>query len=426
MLAYILRRLLLIVPTLLGILVTRIKSVHQAIAEGIGVDVEGRVDEMRDVAPEGAVILIELESRAEAFLLHAQPDLAQAIRRQFALAARGMHLALELEEGDLANDGIDHVLDLGGQHDPAPFRSRLIEQGAEGQLLAEDRRRLGQGKRRIRHQRPLLGRQQLMHAMAQLMGKRHHVARAALIVQQQIRMGAGHRRMREGTRGLAGPRRRIDPGIVEEFAPQVGKLRRKAAISLEHDVARLVPADHAVLVFRQGRVAIPPGQLLGPHPLGLQLVIAMRQPRIGSRDRVGERVDDFRFDAIRQMAIGFRRRIPAPAILDLLVLGQRIGDQREETDILAEHLGERLRRCLADLRITIGELVQYLFGGELVLAERKTQARHGFVEQAAPGGTAGHGLLMQELLDLVAELMLTEQPQITQPGPVMRQLGRFR
>src|SRR3546814_17833657 len=86
------------------------------------------MDEMRDVAPEVAVIRIEFQRRAKALLLHAEPDFAQTIRRQLALAPRGMHLPLEFEEGDLPNHRVEHVFDLGGQHQLAPPRPGLVQQ----------------------------------------------------------------------------------------------------------------------------------------------------------------------------------------------------------------------------------------------------------------------------------------------------------
>ena len=55
------------------ILVNRIERVHQAIAERIGVNVKRRVNEMRDIAPEALVTGLELDRRAEAFMLHVHP-----------------------------------------------------------------------------------------------------------------------------------------------------------------------------------------------------------------------------------------------------------------------------------------------------------------------------------------------------------------
>ena len=52
---------------------------------------------------------------------------------------------------------------------------------------------------------PVGRRQHLMHAVAELVRQRHHVARLALVVEQHIRMRRRHGRMREGARLLAGP-----------------------------------------------------------------------------------------------------------------------------------------------------------------------------------------------------------------------------
>ena len=136
---------------------------------------------------------------------------AQIVRRQLGLAAGVVHPALELAEGDLADHRVDHVLDLGRQQHAAPHRIGLrVEQGPEGELLAEHRGGLGQGQRRARHQRPLRGGQHLVHAVAQLVRQGHHVPAAALVVHQHVGVGAGHGR--DGRRRRcpcpAGPRHR--------------------------------------------------------------------------------------------------------------------------------------------------------------------------------------------------------------------------
>src|SRR5947208_10920769 len=45
---------------LVRVFVGGVERVHQAIAEGVGVDVERRMDEMRDVGPVIAIVAIEL------------------------------------------------------------------------------------------------------------------------------------------------------------------------------------------------------------------------------------------------------------------------------------------------------------------------------------------------------------------------------
>ena len=58
-----------------------VERVHEAVAEGVGVDVERRVDEVRDVGPVGFVTGHQGDGRAEALALHAHPDVADAVRR---------------------------------------------------------------------------------------------------------------------------------------------------------------------------------------------------------------------------------------------------------------------------------------------------------------------------------------------------------
>ena len=72
---------ILLLKAALGILVDGVERVHQAVAEGIGIDVERRVDEVRDVGPEGLVAVAEPDRRPEALRLHLQPELADAGRR---------------------------------------------------------------------------------------------------------------------------------------------------------------------------------------------------------------------------------------------------------------------------------------------------------------------------------------------------------
>src|SRR5258708_11842739 len=63
-----------------GVFVNRIERVHQAIAERIRVDVERRMDEVRDIHPEILIAGADVDRRTEAFALHAEPDFADALR----------------------------------------------------------------------------------------------------------------------------------------------------------------------------------------------------------------------------------------------------------------------------------------------------------------------------------------------------------
>src|SRR6187431_2702644 len=86
---------------LVRFLVDRIERVDQAIAECVGVNVERRMDEVADIGPEGLVTGLELDRRPEALALHAHPERAKLVGGEFALAPRGVDLALEGIERDL-------------------------------------------------------------------------------------------------------------------------------------------------------------------------------------------------------------------------------------------------------------------------------------------------------------------------------------
>ena len=184
----------------------------------------------------------------------------------------------------------------------------LVEQRAEGQHLAEHRGRLGERQRRRGHQRALAAGQHLVHAMAELVRQRHHVARLAHVVQQHIGMRRRHGRMREGARRLAGPHRRVDPVAVEEGARDLGHVRREAVIGRQHGVLRLVPADRRLRRLGQRRVAVPVVHRFHAEPARLHRVVAVRQPRIGLANGGGQRIHDAR--ARRGWRGGGNRRCP--------------------------------------------------------------------------------------------------------------------
>ena len=257
-------------------------------------------------------------------------------------------------ERDLPHHRVDHVLDLGGEHGLALLLvGGLGQQLLEGQHLAEHARGLGQRQRRRRHQRAVRRRQHLMHAVAELVGERHHVARLALVVEHHIGMRRRHGRMREGAGRFSGPRRRIDPAVVEEALGDRRHLRRERAVGGEHGLLRLRPGDGAHRDLRQRRVAVPVRQLLLAEPARLQRVIAVRQPRIGLAHRRHQRVHHLGLDAVGEMARLRDVGEAAPAVGNLLVLGERVGDQREEPQVLLEGLGQRLGRGLALLRVGV-------------------------------------------------------------------------
>ncbi|QYU71095.1 molecular chaperone DnaK [Leptolyngbya sp. 15MV] len=395
-----------------------VERVHQAIPEGVGVHIERRVHEVRDVGPVQAVVRRELEGGAQAFLLHLHPDLADPLMRDLTPLPLVMQQRLEAVEGDLAHHGVQHVLHLGGEQRAPPARIGLgVQQRAEGQHLAEHARGLGQCQRRGGQQIALLCREDLVHAMAELMRQRHHVPRLAVVVHQQVGVRGWHGRVREGAGGLAGPERRIHPRLVEEALAEFRQFRAEGAIAGHHARHRLRPGDLAVVLVGQRRVAVPVHHLLKAQPLRLHRVVAMRKPRKALAHGGDEGIHHLVLHHVGPVPVGGRARIVPPAVDDLLVLRQHVGDQAEQADIGPERLRDALRRRRAHLAVPVRELVQRGGDGQFLARHRHAHARDRLVEQPVPGGAARHFLLVQQLLDLVGKLVRAEHAKVAQPGP---------
>src|SRR6185312_12840764 len=67
---------------LLRALIDGVERIDEAIAERIGIDIEGRVDEVRNIGPVTAVFILEADRRAKALALHRHPDIADLLRRK--------------------------------------------------------------------------------------------------------------------------------------------------------------------------------------------------------------------------------------------------------------------------------------------------------------------------------------------------------
>ena len=94
------------------------------------------------------------------------------------------------------------------------------------------------------------------------------------------------------------------------------------------------------------------------EPAGLEPVVAMRQFWIGRAHRTDQRIDHLALDAIVEMAGIGDVLETAPAIGDLLVLGERIGDQRKGPLVGFEGFRQRLGCRLALLPRAILQQVQ--------------------------------------------------------------------
>ncbi len=113
----------------------------------------------------------------------------------------------------------------------------------------------------------------------------------------------------------------------------------------------------------------------------------------------------------------------APAVGNLLVLGQRVGDEREAAQVLLERPRQRRRRQAPLLAVRIHQEIERRLDGERLAADPETQAGDGFVELPVPGRIAGHRLLVEQLLDPVLELIGLLLAHVLDPGPVMTERG---
>ena len=137
---------------------------------------------MRDVGPPGAVALGDLDGVAEQLLLGLRPQVAEALDRQLALLAAARcatasskrfiavwrkTVAIESSMFSASSDSRD----IG--------RVGVLEQAAEDERLAEHRRGLADRQRRVLLEDAARDRERRVHAVAELVRERHHVAALA-------------------------------------------------------------------------------------------------------------------------------------------------------------------------------------------------------------------------------------------------------
>ena len=196
-------------------------------------------------------------------------------------------------------------------------------------------------------------------------------------------------------------------------------------IGRKHGVARLVPADRGLRGLGQRRVAVPVVERLHAEPLRLHRIVAVRQPRIGLAHGLGQRVDDAALDAVGEVSGIGDVLEAAPAVGDLLVLGQRVGDEREDPQILLEGASERFGRRAALFRVGVLQAVQRRLQHQLLAVDFEAQLRHRLVEQAVPGAAPGDRLFVEQLLDAILELVGLVHPEVEHPGTVVaeRRIG---
>ena len=227
--------------------------------------------------------------------------------------------------------------------------------------------------------------------------------------------------MGKSTTRLARSRRGIDPWLVKKLFADFGKVRRELAIGIQHQRFCGVPRNFLATGIRERRVAVPVIELTLAEPARLQLVIAMRQIGIGFPDGRRQGVDNHIFDMVGEIARRLRPRIAAPAIIDFLILGQRVGDQAKQLNVLTKRLAQRFGSLFADLSVIIRQAVQDFLGCLLPAIHIDSHARYGLIKQTVPRGTARDMLVMQKPFGFFIELMRAKDPDIADPRRIVSQ-----
>ncbi len=297
---------------------------------------------MGDVGPPGAVALGDLDRVAEQLGLRLGPELVDAVDRELAFGAtRVVDPVLELVHRDLAEDGRDLALDRLGQQPQAGRRVLGVgQQPAEDDLLGEHRRGLGDGEGRVLVEDPLLARERLVQPMPELVRQGEHVAAAVGVVEHHVGMDRGDRRGAEGAAALRGRRRSVDPALVEEAQRDLPGAVREGLERGKHQLLALLPGD-LLVVFRDRRHAVVVRQPLQAEQARLGLVPAPRQP-VPALDRLDQRLHGLVGGLVGEVARGEPVRVVAQAVLDRLVLQQRVEDVGPGPQSRLEGLGHGL------------------------------------------------------------------------------------
>ena len=157
------------------------------------------------------------------------------------------------------------------------------------------------------------------------------------------------------------------------------------------------------------------------QPAGLLPVIAVRKVGIARIYSADKRIDRFIIDVIVQVARRHRPVKAAPAILDLLVLGDGIQDQRQQTFIRLHHRRQRGTGLAAFLGVRTGQRIQDLRLGDVGPLEREPQRRGGFIEQPHPGAAPAWRAFSQHALHIGGQHMRRIGPHPAKPGHPVRQ-----
>ena len=301
------------------------------------------MNEVGNMGPIVFIFVVILESRTQAGRLNVHPYLAEPIGGKFSRPAFLVNRPFELVKGDLPNHRIHHVLDLAGQKNAFfPFGSDSASNMARKVSISPKTEAVSAKVSGVSAIRTFVRRQRLMHAVAQLVGERHDIPGLAVEIHQNEGMGPGHGRMGEGAGILPRFRRRVDPIFVEEYPGDIGDPGFEAAEGVEYRRARFFPGEFSAFPVGKRRVAVPVVQLVDAKPFRLHGVIAMREFLVILRDRGHQRLDHLVLHEVGKIAAAHRAFMAAPVVLDPFILGERVGYQREQFDVIAKFLADAL------------------------------------------------------------------------------------
>ena len=161
-----------------------------------------------------------------------------------------------------------------------------------------------------------------VHAVAELVRERQHVAAARRVVEHHVRRGARDGVGAERAAALARAHRGVDPLLVEERARARGELGREALEGVEHHVLGARPRDRLVLVGHGGHAVVVREPVDAEQPR-LEPVPAARQ-LVAPADRLDQRRDGLVGRLVGEVAAREPVRVGAQPVVDHLLRQQRV------------------------------------------------------------------------------------------------------
>ena len=149
----------------------------------------------------------------------------------------------------------------------------------------------------------------------------------------------------------------------------------------------------------------------------------MRQLRVGLGDGGNQGFNHLRLDPVAQMARSGDIVKAAPAVGNLVVLGQGVGYQRKSVGVLAKSFAQRFGGGLAFCPVRQQQLVQRRLNGQLFAIDIKAQTDNRLVKQPVPSGSTGHRFFVQQALQFLGQLIGALLADINDPGRIVSQRG---